>query len=141
MKNKSEVSMIKEAMKINRGIKIKEALKTADINQSKLANNLGITRSMISNWISGQRNPSLKSLDKISKATGVPLKFFLDSSENIGNISGNSNIVFGSSGNIIGQESINTSKDMELLKKENELLRRELEIVKREKELAKKNKN
>jgi transcriptional regulator with XRE-family HTH domain len=120
--------------------KIKKIVRETGFTQQKFAKKIGIGESMISQWLAGKITPSLSSLKKISKATGVPLNFFLDSSENVGNISGNSNIVFGSSGNIIGQGSINSSKDMELLKKENELLKRELEIERKEKELLKSSK-
>jgi transcriptional regulator with XRE-family HTH domain len=115
------------------GIKIKEAVKKAGFKQQNFARKIGIGESMISQWAAGSKNPSLMSLKKISKATGVPLNFFLNDS--IGDINGSDFSI-----NTVGKGNINTSKDMELLKKEIELLKKELEIVKKEKELLKRDK-
>jgi transcriptional regulator with XRE-family HTH domain len=100
------------------------------LTQQNFAKKIGIGESMISQWLSGKVTPSLSSLKKISKATGMPLNFFLENS--IGDVKGSNFSI-----NSVGQGNINTSKDMELLKKEIELLKSELEIVKREKESAK----
>jgi transcriptional regulator with XRE-family HTH domain len=111
--------------------KIKKALLKAELTQKDLADKLGVSQQLISNWINGFRNPKSLSLKKISKATGVPLNFFLENS--MGDVKGTNFSI-----NSGGQGNINTSKDYELLQKENELLKRELEIERKEKELLKK---
>jgi transcriptional regulator with XRE-family HTH domain len=109
---------------------IRKAVKESGYTHIKFAKKIGVGATMVSQWVSGARNPSLKNLQKISKATGVPLNFFLENS--IRDVKGTNFSI-----NSVGQGNINISKDIELLKKENELLKRELEIVKREKELGK----
>lgn len=102
----------------------------ADLTRDSLGKKLGITPSMIGNWITGYRNPSLSSLKKISKATGVPLNYFFENSSNIQA----GNTIYGEK----NEFNNNSLKDVELLKKEIELLKRELEIERKEKELLKK---
>jgi transcriptional regulator with XRE-family HTH domain len=124
MKNKKEASIVKEAIKMNKAVKIKESLRKAGINQSQLARKLGLTRGMVSNWISGKLNPKLETLKKISEATDVPLNFFLE----------NSNFASDNSSIVVNQ------KNYEQMQKEIELLRRELEIERKEKQLLKSSK-
>jgi transcriptional regulator with XRE-family HTH domain len=114
----------------NVGKKIKIAMAERDLTQFELANKLGIKQAAISKLVRGINNLSLGNLEKIAKATGKPLNFFLNDS--IGGIKGSNFSI-----NTVGKGNINTSKDMELLKKEIELLKKELEIVKKEKELMK----
>jgi transcriptional regulator with XRE-family HTH domain len=109
--------------------KIKQAIKEAGLTQSELGKKLNITHPLVNNWITGRRNPSLKSLKKIAKATNKPLNYFFDNS---GNIQAG-NYIYG------GKTEFNNNQyAFELLQKENELLKRELEIEKKEKELLKK---
>jgi transcriptional regulator with XRE-family HTH domain len=107
--------------------KIVEAMKLKDINQSQLAEILGITRSMVNNWVKGRSNPSLNSLKKIASAIGMPLNFFLNSPINSSNAIG-SNAV--SEINDVQTDAISSKKDteIELLKKEIENLKLKLEI-------------
>ncbi len=49
-------------------------------NQQDLSEKLGISRTMISRWLTGVRNPSLGSLKKISAVLDVPLNYFIESS-------------------------------------------------------------
>lgn len=62
--------------------KIKEAIVEKGFTQQKFAKKIGIGESMISKWLSGSRNPSLRLLEKIAKATGKPLSFFVENSGN-----------------------------------------------------------
>jgi len=88
------------------GKKIKDFLSESGISQSKLAEMIGVDRSVISNWVKGIRNPSLQSLEKISSATGQPLSFFINGS----------NLVTGNN-NIVGSQNENqTIKRIELQK-------------------------
>lgn len=104
------------------GEKIKKAIKNAGFTQQKFGKKINTEQSMISQWIIGKRNPSLKSLEKIALATGKPLNFFLENSNFDSYNSANSTVIV-------------NEKDYEQMQKENELLRRELEIIKKEKEL------
>jgi transcriptional regulator with XRE-family HTH domain len=119
------------------GNRISQAIKEIGLNQTTFAKKLKLTQPTINSWITGRRNPTVTTLKKISKAIGVPLNYFLNDS--ISNVKNNKGIV-GHNSNIVGQVSINTSKDVELLQKENELLKRELEIERKEKKLSKKSK-
>jgi Predicted transcriptional regulators len=113
--------------KVN-GSKIKKAIKDAGFTQEELAKKIKTNRVVVSNWIRDIRNPKMESLEKIAKATGKPLEYFIsDNSVNIASSGDNATITV-------------NQKDFELMKKENELLRRELEIERKEKELLKKTK-
>jgi transcriptional regulator with XRE-family HTH domain len=94
--------------------KIKKAIKETGLTQEKFAKKIQTGRSMISQWIIGNRNPSMKSLVKIASATGKPLSYFFDDA-------------------IKEQPS-----DFELFKKELENLNLKYELLKKEVELIKK---
>lgn len=64
------------------GQKIKQAIKESGMTQEKFSKKINSGRSMISQWIIGKRNPSLRSLEKIAMATGKPLSFFVENSGN-----------------------------------------------------------
>lgn len=100
---------------------IKDAVKKTGLTQQNFAKKIKVGESMISQWISGKRNPSLASLKKISKETGVPLKLFLNNSidKNLKDID--------------DIENISLKKENLLLKKEIELLKKEIEILKKQK--------
>lgn len=68
--------------------KIKKAMIDAGLNQKDLARKLNITQVQISQWIIGNRNPSLSSLKKIAAATGKPLKYFLEDDKEINSSQG-----------------------------------------------------
>ncbi|MDR1245011.1 MAG: helix-turn-helix domain-containing protein [Endomicrobium sp.] len=63
--------------------KVKQAIKEAGLTQSELGKKLNITHPLVNNWVTGRRNPSLKSLKKIASATGKPLNYFLDNSNDV----------------------------------------------------------
>ncbi len=58
--------------------KIKMAMLKKDINQSDLADKLGITKSVVSNWFIGNRNPKIETLEKIAKVLGTDVNYFLN---------------------------------------------------------------
>lgn len=114
--------------------KLKVALAEAGLNQTELAEKMGIKKQSVSNWFAGYRNPKLQTLKKIAKATGKPLSYFFDNSTNLGNnaIVGNNN----SGNNCKGVSELAfqvLQKDMELLKKEVELIKLKLELSKKSK--------
>lgn len=63
------------------GKQFKKIMLEKDINQRELADKLGITKAMITNWISGVRNPSLDSIKKISSALSIDYNYFIESSD------------------------------------------------------------
>ena len=58
------------------GKRIEEAMKKRDINQRQLAEKVGKSKSLISQWISGNKNIDAKDLYKIAVATDHPIEFF-----------------------------------------------------------------
>ena len=60
------------------GEKIKEAIKKTGLTQTEFEKKFDISENLVSRWIKGDRNPSIKSLKKIAEATNTPLNFFLD---------------------------------------------------------------
>ena len=60
------------------GEKIKEAVKKTGLTQTEFERKFDISENLVSRWIKGDRNPSIKSLKKIAEATKTPLNFFLD---------------------------------------------------------------
>lgn len=60
------------------GEKIKEAVKKTGLTQTEFEQKFDISENLVSRWIKGDRNPSIKSLKKIAEATRTPLNFFLD---------------------------------------------------------------
>ena len=62
------------------GEKIKEAVKKTGLTQTEFERKFDISENLVSRWIKGDRNPSIKSLKKIAEATKTPLDFFLDNS-------------------------------------------------------------
>ncbi|MDR1245012.1 MAG: helix-turn-helix domain-containing protein [Endomicrobium sp.] len=97
------------------GKRIKKAALDADLSLKDLGAKLNVSRQMISQWTSGNRNPKTDSLRKIAKATNKPLSYFFDD-------------------NIKEQPS-----DLDLIKKELENLNLKYELLKKEFELIKKN--
>lgn len=53
--------------------KLRVALERADITARDLANRLRVDESTVSLWLSGQRTPRVKNLEKIAKALGVEM--------------------------------------------------------------------
>ncbi len=63
------------------GKQFKKIMLEKDINQRELADRLGITKAMITNWISGVRNPSLDSIKKISSVLDIDYNYFIENSD------------------------------------------------------------
>jgi transcriptional regulator with XRE-family HTH domain len=57
--------------------KIKKIRKEKELTQLKLAEKAGIAQSFLSNIENGLQSPSLKNLEKISKALEIPIKDLL----------------------------------------------------------------
>ena len=104
------------------GKKLKVALKQAGYTQEDFAKKINVDRSVISQWITGYRNPSSKNLKKISKELDIPIAFFLDNSIKTGNISTRD----------ISINAQNLQTENRLLKKEIELLKKELQLTLKE---------
>lgn len=64
-------------------MRIKEILKEKGITSKELATKLGVTSGAISQYISENGNPNLKTLEKIATALNVPLWSLLVSKEEI----------------------------------------------------------
>jgi transcriptional regulator with XRE-family HTH domain len=115
------------------GQKIKEAIKKAGYTQEKFSKKIATKQSMISQWIIGKRNPTLRSLEKIAVATGKPLSYFFDNADSsLSDIS-----VYGKTFGVVGhQNKVNTVNVNEQLKDYNKLLAdkkdTEIELLKKE---------
>lgn len=94
--------------------KIKMAMLESGFNQTSLAKKSGVKQNTISQWLTGTNTPNLATLEKISKALGVPANYFFDSSTNV---KGDSNVV-GKNNNA----SSDLKKDIILLSTQIELL-------------------
>jgi transcriptional regulator with XRE-family HTH domain len=111
------------------GKKIKKAALDADLSLKDLGVKLNVSRQMISQWTSGNRNPKTCTLRKIAKATGKPLNFFVDNSENMITNAGD-NAIIGKNQTVINSLGIELlKKDIELQKKENEVLREKISKI------------
>lgn len=86
--------------KNNLGTKIKQALFESGLTQQQLAKLIKTDQGLVSSWQSGKRIPTIKSLEKIAKATNKPLNFFVDAQ------------------NIAGRDINITNNETEALKKE-----------------------
>ncbi len=110
-------------------LKIRKIMFEKNINQSKLADLLGVTKSVVSSWFIGTRNPTTDSIERIAKALGVSAAYLLDDSDD-----GQKNFVdnsgtIGYIGNNSGQIS-QVVNDVELLKQKNKTLELEIELMK-----------
>ncbi len=59
-----------------------------NLNQQEVADNIGVAQSVVSNWLKGERNPSLSSIKNLSKFFDVSMGYF------IGNIKDEDTFVF-----------------------------------------------
>jgi transcriptional regulator with XRE-family HTH domain len=125
------------------GQRIKKAIKDAGYTQKEFVKKIGLAnRSIVSQWITGAYNPSLKSLEKIAVTTGKPISYFFDS------VGGEVFEVFGHQGqgstvNINNSlEKCKKDTEMELMRKDSELLKKdkEIELMRKNSELLKKDK-
>ncbi len=62
-------------------VQLRNIMFKKNITQTDLAKKLGVTQTMISHWISGDRNPTLNSLEKISKALNIPISYLTEDNE------------------------------------------------------------
>lgn len=60
------------------GKKLKIAMINANISQEEFAKKLEVNRALVSQWITGFRNPSMKNLQKISRILKLPISYFID---------------------------------------------------------------
>ena len=51
--------------------RIRKAREHAKFNQTALAEAIGVSKNSVNRWETGERNPSQKSIEAISQATGV----------------------------------------------------------------------
>lgn len=76
--------------------KIRMAMKEAGFTQQGLADVLGITNPVVNTWVTGKRNPTVRTLKKIAAATGKPLDFFLQEDNSVNQqANGNSGVIMG----------------------------------------------
>lgn len=99
------------------------------LNQTSLAEKLGVKPNTISQWLSGTNSPKLETLKKVARATGKNINYFFDSSTNV---KGDSNIV----GKNI-KVSSDVKKDIVLLSTQIELLSAKIKIIETEVEKLK----
>lgn len=109
--------------------KIKIAMAEVGLNQTSLAEKLGVKPNTISQWLSGTNSPKLETLKKVARATGKNINYFFDSSTNV---KGDSNIV----GKNI-KVSSDVKKDIVLLSTQIELLSAKIKIIETEVEKLK----
>ena len=62
-------------------LRVTECCKTKGITLQKLADKLGVARSTLANTLT-KKNPTLETLEKISKALGVKVSDLLDEEKN-----------------------------------------------------------
>lgn len=61
--------------------KIRQARKEADLSQQDLSKAVGVSDKAISAYEVGRSSPPIKVLEKISAATGKPIKFFVEADQ------------------------------------------------------------
>lgn len=69
--------------KITFAERLKEARKSAKLSQEALAKSIGRTKSTISRWESGERNPKMFEMVELEKILGVPAETLLYGTEKI----------------------------------------------------------
>lgn len=63
------------------GARLRSLRKQDDLNQSVVANALGVARSTISMWESGEREPDFEALEALADYFNVPISTFFPSGE------------------------------------------------------------
>ncbi|MBQ2219300.1 MAG: helix-turn-helix transcriptional regulator [Elusimicrobia bacterium] len=107
--------------------KIAQAIKEKGLTQQQFCKKYGLGESVVSRWLKGNRNPSIKSLKVIANATGLPLNYFLDDSQKN----------FENSG-IIDDRNTNNNFNADLKDIKIQLQDHEIRLLKLENELLKK---
>ena len=101
------------------GQKIKQAIKSARMTQTQVAEKLGCDQSFISQMINEKTNISADNLKKIAEITKKPLNFFVD--ENLSAMENGSEVV--STRDFIEERMKRFEAEISLLRKEIELLK------------------
>ena len=98
--------------------KIKIAMLKKGLNQTQMANKLGITNQAFSKWLSDCPNPKLETLKRVAKILGVSGMYFF---ENSGNIADNNST--------INVNSTSENMRLTLLEKDLQILKQKVEIL------------
>ena len=61
--------------------RINELLKSEGLNQSKLANGIGVNQSTVCNWLNGKKEPSIESLWKLADFFDVSVDYIIGRKE------------------------------------------------------------
>ena len=61
--------------------RINELLKSEGLNQSKLANGIGVNQSTVCNWLNGKKEPSIESLWKLADFFDVSVDYLIGRKE------------------------------------------------------------
>lgn len=61
--------------------RINELLKSEGLNQSKLANGIGVNQSTVCNWLNGKKEPSIESLWKLADFFDVSIDYLIGRKE------------------------------------------------------------
>ena len=61
--------------------RINELLKSEGLNQSKLANGIGVNQSTVCNWLNGKKEPSIESLWKLADFFDVSVDYLMGRKE------------------------------------------------------------
>ncbi len=61
--------------------KLKRLMFEKNLKQEDFAKKIGVNQSHVSNWITGKRNPSIKTLNKIAKTLDVPISSLIENIE------------------------------------------------------------
>ena len=61
--------------------RINELLKSEGLNQSKLANGIGVIQSTVCNWLNGKKEPSIESLWKLADFFDVSVDYLIGRKE------------------------------------------------------------
>ena len=114
------------------GKKLKIAMINAGLSQEDFAKLIDTNRTLISQWITGFRNPSVKNLKKISKVLKVPINYFFEEDlKNTEEHKENSKMDFMEEKNKRLETEVDLLKTkIELLKKDNEIFKTEIKNLK-----------
>lgn len=104
--------------------KLKLAMLESGFNQVSLAKKIGIKSASVSKWLTGENNPKLSTLEKVSKAVGKPVNYFFADDSTTQHIVGNNNTQ--TSGKMVSD----FQKEIELLKTRQEVQQLTLENLK-----------
>ena len=61
--------------------RINELLKSEGLNQSKLANGIGVNQSTVCNWLNGKKEPSIERLWKLADFFDVSVDYLIGRKE------------------------------------------------------------